>query len=376
MIKNRYWERLITGNLEGEISPEEYRRLLMMHVFTLMFSIILFFLTVYHLYEGNHFFALMVAFFTGVAVFSLMHYRQYRQFEQSSTLTAYALFGCLVLYIFINENRDYGLIWSIFFPIYVFFVKGRRIGLYYTIVYYLALFLIAYQGIGVWDGGSWTQTAFVRFVMTSVILTGVLYTFERSSDEAHELIDALRKRECEQIKRLERLSITDPLTHLYNRRYLDSSFMRLFNSAKRHGFIFAMFVVDLDHFKDYNDCYGHQKGDDALKAVSEVLTETLRRSDEYAYRLGGEEFCCLVMANEEANIINIANRICESIVALQIPHERSSAANVVSASIGVCLIDHVDHESFDTMYKVADTALYKAKEEGRNRVVVYRNGDL
>jgi diguanylate cyclase (GGDEF)-like protein len=376
MIKNRHWHRLITGNLQENVAPQLYRRLLIMHVFTLMFSVILFLLTLYHFTTGNHYLAGMVAFFTGVAVFSLLHYRFYRDFDQSSTLTAYALFGCLVLYVFINENRDYGLIWTIFFPLYVFFVKGRRIGLYYTLVYYLALFSIAYQGIGIWDGGSWSQTGFVRFVFTSVILTGVLYTFERSSDEAHEMIEALRKRECEQMNRLERLSITDPLTRLYNRRFLDENFMRLFNSAKRHGFIFAMFVIDLDYFKEYNDRYGHQMGDEALQAIADVLMQTLRRSDEYAYRLGGEKFCCLVMADDEKNIIDIANRICDAVTALKIPHEGSSISDVLSTSIGVCLIDQVDHETFDTMYKVADTALYKAKEEGRNRVVVYRNGDL
>jgi diguanylate cyclase (GGDEF)-like protein len=376
MINNRYWENLITGNLQGDIAPQMYRRILTMHVSTLMFSLILLFLTLYHFFEGNHWMGVMVAFFTGVTIFSLMHYRIHRDFERSSTLASYALFGCLILYVLINENRDYGLIWSIFFPLFVFFVKGRRIGLYYSVVYYLALFMIAYQGIGVWDEGNWTETAFVRFVLSSVLLTVVLYTLERSSDEAHELIDMFRKRENDQINQLKTLSITDPLTKLYNRRYLDDTFMRLFNSAKRHDFLFAMFVIDLDYFKDFNDHYGHQKGDEALQAVAEVLKQKLRRSDEYAYRLGGEEFCCLVMADDEKSIVDAANRICNAIVALEIPHERSSVLKVLSTSIGVCLIDHVDHETFDTMYKVADTALYKAKEEGRNRVVVYRNGDL
>lgn len=354
VIKN-----FMTGNASADVYTQEYRRIMLMHALTLMLTLSLVLLTFYHLIRGNHLLGSAVAFFTLVSIYSLIHFRLYRDLERSSTLGMFSIFVCLVAFIAINENRDYGLIWSVFFPIYVFSVKGLRRGLLYTLIYYTVLFIIAFEGIGVWDEGHWTFTGYLRFVLASVVLTYALYSFERSNDEAHMLLEQVRMREHEQLSQLEKLSLTDPLTGLYNRRYLNDIFMRQFNSAKRHNYVFGLMVIDLDYFKYYNDRYGHQAGDDVLVNVARVMNQTLRRSDDYAFRLGGEEFCCIVTGHHEKSVADAAKRLCQKIESLGIRHEMSHVAGVVTASVGVCVIDHVDHESYDMMYKVADAALYK-----------------
>lgn len=376
MSLSAFVKNFMTGNISVDTYTQEYRRIMLMHALTLMLTLSLVVVMLYHLIEGNHLLGGTVALFTAISIYSLIHFRLYGDLERSSTLGTFSIFICLIAFIAINENQDYGLIWSIFFPIYVFSVKGLQRGLLYTLIYYAVLFMIAYGGIGIWDEGRWTMTGYLRFVLASIVLTYALYSFERSNDEAHLLLDEVHEREHEQMCQLERLSLTDPLTGLYNRRYLNDIFMRLFNSAKRHNDVFALFVIDLDYFKYYNDSYGHQAGDDVLVKVAGAMRETLRRSEDYAFRLGGEEFCCIVAGADEKSVAEAAKRLCQKIESLGIPHEMSHVSGVVTASVGVCVIDHVDHESYDTMYKVADAALYKAKDDGRNRVVVYRSSDM
>jgi diguanylate cyclase (GGDEF)-like protein len=371
-----FFKECMHGDAVSDACSQDYRRVMLMHALTLMLALSLTLLTLYHLLEGNTLLGMTVALFTLVCVYSLVHYRLFHDLEFASTLGAFSLFICLIAFIAINENRDYGLIWSIFFPLYVFPVKGVRTGLIYTVVYYAVLFLIAFEGVGAWDSGRWDMTGYLRFVLASIVLTYAAYSFERSNDEAYDFIHSIRNRDRERMQQLELLSLTDPLTGLYNRRYLDEIVTRIFNTAKRHNYVFALYIIDLDDFKAYNDCYGHQAGDRVLEKVASVLHDVLRRSDDYAFRLGGEEFCCIVMGTDEKSVTGVAKKICSRIEALQIPHKKSSVIPVVSASVGVCLIDHVEHETFDTMYKVADAALYKAKDEGRNRVVVYRSDDI
>jgi diguanylate cyclase (GGDEF)-like protein len=148
------------------------------------------------------------------------------------------------------------------------------------------------------------------------------------------MLETVRDRDREYVRMLEKLSMTDPLTHLYNRRYLVDMFMRLFNSAKRHDLIFALMLIDLDFFKPYNDTYGHPEGDKVLIRVAGGLTEVLRRGDDYAFRIGGEEFCCLVMAENSEQIRATAESVRSGIEALQISY-RASPEGVMTASVGI-----------------------------------------
>ncbi len=172
-------------------------------------------------------------------------------------------------------------------------------------------------------------------------------------------------------KRVEKLSITDALTGLYNRRYFDIVFPRVFKSVKREKSSMVFLMMDIDFFKQYNDTYGHKKGDEALKSVAKVMNEQFKRPDDYLFRLGGEEFGALYYSNNLENAYKMAERVKQQVEQLEINHEQNSASPYLTISIGLFFIPTDCHFiDLDEIYKAADDALYKAKESGRNRIEV------
>ena len=170
-------------------------------------------------------------------------------------------------------------------------------------------------------------------------------------------------------KKVEELSITDELTQLYNRRHFDTLFQHQLDIARREGKRLAFAIMDIDYFKPYNDNYGHQQGDEALKEVSAALNDFGKRPTDYVFRLGGEEFGILFMAETLENAEGYCRGINAAVNELQIPHEHSQATPHVSISIGLVLTSANSAWGVDALYKEADGLLYQAKEAGRNRVV-------
>ncbi len=170
-------------------------------------------------------------------------------------------------------------------------------------------------------------------------------------------------------KQIEEISRVDGLTNLYNRRFFDETFVKAIKIANRQEKLLVFVMMDIDHFKGYNDTYGHQEGDTALKKVALVLKKVLKRPDDYSFRLGGEEFGILYMVNNEDDALRIAQRTREAIEALKIPHSENSASEFITMSMGVYVIHPDDNSSVEEIYALSDEALYKAKQGGRNRVV-------
>lgn len=167
---------------------------------------------------------------------------------------------------------------------------------------------------------------------------------------------------------LEKLSITDGLTNIYNRRYFDTVFPKIITSAKRNNDLVCFLLMDIDHFKQYNDHYGHQAGDKALINFAAVLSNSIGRADDYCFRLGGEEFGILFKAEREKNALEFADTVREKIVALKILHEYSSTSSVLTTSMGLACNRAKTIADENAIYKQADDLLYKAKENGRNQV--------
>lgn len=165
------------------------------------------------------------------------------------------------------------------------------------------------------------------------------------------------------------LSITDGLTSLYNRRHFNDITTSIIKDTFRTNKVFAFVLLDIDHFKKYNDTYGHQAGDNALIAVSDSLKNTFKRSNDSIFRLGGEEFGILIKANSKADILLLAHEAIKNIELLNIEHKENSPKSVLTASFGlsIMLVDH--NVGLDTIYKKTDDALYKAKNTGRNKIV-------
>lgn len=171
-------------------------------------------------------------------------------------------------------------------------------------------------------------------------------------------------------KRIEELSITDSMTGLYNRRHYINTIHEEMNRVKRHGTSLALMMIDVDHFKLYNDTYGHQAGDAILNQVADVLQTYTSRSGEYAFRMGGEEFAVLVCNMSRDEYFNLAETIRHSVERLELPHIKNTASPYVTISLGVALFDADDEKECEHLYKEADSQLYRAKEGGRNQVVI------
>ena len=163
----------------------------------------------------------------------------------------------------------------------------------------------------------------------------------------------------------EQLSVTDALTGLLNRRYIEARLMEEVKRSNRHGFPMSFMMIDVDHFKSYNDQFGHPAGDEALKLVGFVIRETLRGAD-VAARYGGEEFSILLPQTTGEEARAIAERIRSNIAETRFPHRRvTTSIGIASCSADLC--------AAADLIKAADTALYEAKKLGRNRVIPFEN---
>lgn len=161
-------------------------------------------------------------------------------------------------------------------------------------------------------------------------------------------------------RELERLSITDRLTGLYNRMRLDETFDREIRRTQRYGQCFSIILLDIDHFKSINDTHGHQAGDRVLIAVAGILRDHIRRTDEIG-RWGGEEFMILCPETDLDGALTLAENLRRQLAATPMP-----PADSVTASFGVAC--HVEGDEPQDMVSRADRALYAAKRAGRNRV--------
>ena len=178
-------------------------------------------------------------------------------------------------------------------------------------------------------------------------------------------------------KLYEQMAITDPLTQIYNRRHFNNIIEKEINRANREKLILCLIILDVDYFKKYNDTYGHIAGDDALKAVAGSLKENLKRGSDYPFRLGGEEFGVLFIAESEDKAVEFAENIRKHIEDLQIPHSGSEVTDHVTASLGLVAIDFNEVTADkDEFYRIADSALYQAKETGRNKVFLHVNDEM
>jgi diguanylate cyclase (GGDEF)-like protein len=168
---------------------------------------------------------------------------------------------------------------------------------------------------------------------------------------------------------LEELSMYDGLSHIPNRRYFDETYSKAFQECKREKIPMALIMIDVDHFKQFNDHYGHGQGDACLIKVAKVLNTTLNRGGDFVARYGGEEFVALLRNIDEAGARKIAEKLLQSVRDLRIMHEYSSTSEYVTISIGMTHCDEWIDISPSELLKKADDALYIAKESGRNRVV-------
>lgn len=191
------------------------------------------------------------------------------------------------------------------------------------------------------------------------VLKAMIHAMERLFNIQEELHGTKLK--------MELLAFQDQLTSLTNRRGFDKAIALEFNRAKRDKSPLSIIMLDVDHFKPFNDHYGHQAGDECLKAVANTLQKCACRPTDIVARYGGEEFVIILPNTSAEQAETIGQRITEEFRLLAYPHDFSSAASFVTVSGGITQL--AGHDSVEALIKDADETLYTVKDSGRNRVV-------
>ena len=191
----------------------------------------------------------------------------------------------------------------------------------------------------------------------------------RHQAELEQLVAARTTELEESNRKLAALSTTDGLTGVSNRRGFDLALEAEWRRAARTGQALALSMLDVDHFKKYNDRYGHLAGDATLREVAELITTHGRRTSDLVARYGGEEFALLAAATDTADAFGVAEEICAELTRRRLPHQ-DSPFGIVTISVGVAVIVPTEGSSPEMLVQMADRALYRAKEKGRNMALL------
>jgi diguanylate cyclase (GGDEF)-like protein len=159
----------------------------------------------------------------------------------------------------------------------------------------------------------------------------------------------------------------DPLTGIYNRRYFEENLERLMKSLPRYNGSLGLMMIDIDFFKQYNDTYGHNEGDNCLRTVASALSNSITRVDDFVARYGGEEFVVVLPHTGERGLREIAGKLLKNIQDCNIAHIKSDVAHHVTISIGVTTGILNKIQAGEDYVKRADALLYTSKQNGRNR---------
>ena len=217
------------------------------------------------------------------------------------------------------------------------------------------------------------NSALVLFAaLTISLFGGYQLEGEARRDFLHSMLQRINTQKlAESNRKLAILSISDGLTGLHNRRHFDTTYDAQWRSAARTETPISLLFIDIDHFKNYNDCYGHQAGDLCLQRVAQVIQGSVSRAHDLTARYGGEEFVVLLPHTPLGDAITIAQRICQGIADLSIAHADSPVDDYLTLSIGAASMVPTCDRRHEQLLKNADTALYQAKDDGRNCIRSY-----
>ena len=207
-------------------------------------------------------------------------------------------------------------------------------------------------------------------IIIALAISGLVLVIERF----HRINQDLEEKVAERTAALYRLATLDDLTQLANRRQFDRILDREWQRSRNKRQPLSLILCDVDYFKKYNDTYGHQAGDDCLRAIARVLQNSIHHDGEAAVRYGGEEFAIVLPNANSVEATQMAVAIGNAIRRLRIPHETSLNGDFVTLSMGVATIVPHQNSCCKHLVKAADEALYQAKGRGRDRFAVWQQG--
>jgi diguanylate cyclase (GGDEF)-like protein len=246
------------------------------------------------------------------------------------------------------------------------FMIWSLLGLLFTAAAALcAVVSIIYLALAAYVGLPGEQLFFEGFMLLNINLLGGYSCYKIEFAARQTFLDS---------RILNQLAERDGLTGLYNRRKFDEYMDRIWRQSRREQKQLTVMLIDIDHFKPYNDLYGHQAGDDALKQVASVIAGSVQRPLDLAARYGGEEFALVLYAPEPDYVTRLPEILRQEVMNLGTVHEAATHTKFLSVSVGVAVLNPDTNRSLAGAIQMADEALYQAKEDGRNRVVIKQSG--
>ncbi len=294
---------------------------------------------------------------------------------QEAAMTVFNILAAAVLAAIMAKTREpHAHFYHVGYAVLILYSNlVFRLRFWFAVTCTLAILSLHISGMVVGD------TFPARFMIPVLSLVGSMalmslaanYAMER--EERRGFLLTARERglssELSQSKsRMQALSHEDGLTGLYNRRHFQEYLSNVWDRAMHEQGLVSLLLIDIDQFKRYNDRYGHQAGDECLRQVGRVLRETLTRPEDSVARYGGEEFIAVLPDLELTQAIQVAEQVRHAVEGLHIRHESSTAAKVVTVSVGVATSRVDPSLTSNALMALADTALQQAKLEGRNRI--------
>jgi len=354
---HKYFKKLLLSNVDVDTSTKDYRRLIAAN-FTIIFGAFIFLFFSYFNFTNDHIklFYVDITAFT-IIVFLYFFFRKIKNIIFIANITITLAFFGSFLAIYLSKAADYSPLWNFVYLFYSMILLGHKKGAISSILLFMLTFFMMYF----WVGEHISYYEFIRYMVISFVLIIISYVYEFSTQKTFIELENLNET-------LNKLSKTDSLTTLYNRRYFDEIFTKEIDIAKRNQNLLAFAIIDIDNFKSYNDTYGHQSGDEVLKMVSAKFIESMRRLNDYAFRLGGEEFGLLFLTQTKQDAINIFEQVRKNIEDLKIANSANTVSPFITVSIGLYIAVPNRDDDSDYIYKITDDALYNSKNSGKNKI--------
>ncbi len=364
---DRFWLWFLSGGERVAVDDPDYLRVAMINVIGVVAGLIWGLFLVYNLWRwpgtGDTMRVLVDVFGVAVSVGMVLAIRSNVSIDIGARVANVGAAVATLAAIYVRPDPAFSLMVFAIYPLLAFFLLDDVVeGMVWTAVVTVAACTMVLGGFGPWaqlGPGSIEQAATIVAVMVMESVTMAAYVHSR-----RYVLDRLAQVRAE----LAEQSIHDPLTGLYNRRTFEDTLRRYLSRAGRGPDGLAVAMIDIDHFKAYNDTYGHPAGDEVLRAIAEQVSRLFARGEDIVFRLGGEELCVLFLAGSREEARRMGERVSQSVAGLDHPSPGGPKENL-TVSIGLSWVPPGELADAETIYRQSDEALYRAKAEGRGRLV-------